>query len=358
MAPGITWAPIWSLICRQPIPCGAPAAAASTMETCLQGEREHRAAELALGFDSRGSAAPFAPCPALTQLQLCHGTAVKRCSSTLQHQQQGQVLQVTPRFMVTSEIPPKKLSRKGKHHRCRSPQAPCPGELCQQLSPGVLTPLNTLGGFLLLQIPRARDPEASSGARGRTGHQCSRLTCPEGSALRPLCGSQCYSPAWPGCPSSSSAAPACRSFAAAPLGTPARPSLQGHKEQGDTVTAGRCRRAPSRAMRQRDPPAMLRPPSCPPCCSCAPQVGSVGLGPSQCPAHPLPGFAAPYPSSCPRCGARSNPCLCPNLSGLLQIPLTSPSPVLTCLSGHKLPAHPPDPACPKCLQKPNFILEH
>lgn len=85
---------------------------------------------------------------------------------------------------------------------------------------------------MLLQFPRACDLEASSSARGR------RLTCPEGNVLRPLCGSQCCSPAWPGCPSSSSAAPACRSSVAAPLGTPARPSLQGTKSKGTRSQPG------------------------------------------------------------------------------------------------------------------------
>lgn len=94
-----------------------------------------------------------------------------------------------------------------------------------------------LGMATPLQIPQAHDFGDSSCA---WGHQCLQLTCPEGSAPRPLCGNQCRSPAWPGCPSSSSAAPACRSSAAAPLGTPARPSLWGTESKGNTVTAGRC----------------------------------------------------------------------------------------------------------------------
>lgn len=91
-----------------------------------------------------------------------------------------------------------------------------------------LTPQSTLGFFFCSCKPHP-SPAPLHGVC--MGHWCGRLTCPEGIALHPLCGSQCYSPAWPGCPSSSSASPACRSFAAAPLGTPAHPSLQAHKEQ-------------------------------------------------------------------------------------------------------------------------------
>lgn len=153
MAPGITRAPIWSLICRQPIPCGAPAAAASTMETCLQGEREHRAAELAPGFDSRGMTAPFAPHPALTQLQLCHGTAVKRCSSTLRHQQQGQVLQVTPRFMVTSEIPQKKTFQERQTPPMQISPSPTPWGALPAAQPRSFDTAEHIGGIFASADP-------------------------------------------------------------------------------------------------------------------------------------------------------------------------------------------------------------
>lgn len=94
----------------------------------------------------------------------------------------------------------------------------------QQLSP---TSQGTQGCFA-----PAKPPSLVLLPRVCMGHQRGQLTCPEGIVLHPLCGSQCCSLAWPGCPSSSSASPACHSSAAAPLGTPAHPSLQAHKEQG------------------------------------------------------------------------------------------------------------------------------
>lgn len=129
----------------------------------------------------------------------------------------------------------------------------------QWLSP---TPQSTSGFFCSCKPP-APSPAPLHGVC--TGHRRGRLTCPEGIVLHPLCGSQCYSPAWPGCPSSSSASPACRSFAAAPLGTPARPSLQAHKEQA------RHGHGPGAAVcgLRKSPSPRLQPQSCPR--SCAPR---------------------------------------------------------------------------------------
>lgn len=194
---------------------------------------------------------------------------------------------------------------------------------------------------MLLQFPHARDLEASSSARGR------RLTCPEGNVLRPLCGSQCCSPAWPGCPSSSSAAPACRSSAAAPLGTPARPSLQGTKSKGTRSQPG-------------DETARLPPDASTPSCPCARQPhGWVWCIWCRLSALHIPSLALQLHTHhhaqgaelrlIPAC-ARIYPGCCRS-----HQPAAAPAPAL---SGHKLLAQPPDPACPKCLQKPNFILEH
>lgn len=157
------------------------------------------------------------------------------------------------------------------------------------------------GFFLLLQTPRAQ--------RRSMGHQCGRLTCPEGIVLHPLCGSQCYSPAWPGHPSSSSASPACRSFAAAPLGTPAHPSLQAHKEQarhGHELGAAVWDR-------ENPPPSpWLQPKAAHSPALPAPPMGSVLYGLSRDPAVPdIPPFLALPTAPQPPCPAQAWVNLCP-----------------------------------------------
>lgn len=166
-------------------------------------------------------------------------------------------------------------------------------------------------------LPQALSaPESSSAPRGALPPHPAllhgvRLTCPEGIELHPLCGSQCCSPAWPGCPSSSSASPACRSSSSAPLGTPELPSLQDRERKREKEQLRQGQAAPDTS-HPWDPLPTAPAPELPVgLCSPAPRFGS-----SQCPAVPS---VPSVPSSCP---SRVNPCLCP-IPGFLQLRIAS-----------------------------------